>query len=259
MRIISLSVDGIHQSAQQGLFEWLAGQDADIICLQDLRALEHDLDHAAYQLDGFHAYFFDAGTKQRNGVGIYTRKQPKALIYGFGFPSGVDMDGRYLQADFDNISIGSLLAPTLDTRNPGNLSAEVKTKFFDDLQCHLDKISRKRRDFIFCGNWAMARSADDIENAHLHEDDCGYLVREQQWMDQLVNQLDYTDAFRQANEDCDEYSYYPSGTIGEGDGWRTDTHIISRNLDGRVEYATIYKNKTFSSHRPVIIDYDLEV
>lgn len=259
MRIISLSVDGIHQAAQLGLFDWLANQDADIICLQDLRALEYDLEHPAYQLDGFHAYFFDAGTDQRNGVGIYTRLQPKALIYGFGFSSGVDMDGRYLQADFDNISIGSLLAPTLDTNHPGALSAEVKTKFFDDLQGHLDKISRKRRDFIFCGNWNMARSADDIENAHLHENDCGYLAREQQWMDQLVNQLDYTDAFRQVNTDKDEYSYYPSGVVGEGDGWRTDTQIVSHNLDGRVEYATIYKNKNFSSHRPVIIDYDLEV
>lgn len=257
MRIISLSVDGIHQAAQNGLFDWLASQDADIICLQDLRALEYDLDHPAFQIDGFFGYFFDSGSSQRNGVGIYTRKQPKALIYGFGFSSGVDMDGRYLQADFDNISIGSLLAPTVDASKPG--SDDIKVKFFDDLQGHLDKISRKRRDFIFCGNWGMAHTHDDIENASEHEGEHGFLSQDRLWMDQLVNQLDYSDAFRQANEDADEYSYYPSGTVGEGDGWRTDTHIISRNIDGRVEYATLYKSKAFSSHRAVIIDYDLEV
>src|SRR5690606_33415921 len=36
MRVISLSVDGIFQAAQRGLYDWLANQDADVICLQDL-------------------------------------------------------------------------------------------------------------------------------------------------------------------------------------------------------------------------------
>jgi len=103
MRIISLSVDGIHQAAQRGLYDWLISQDADIICLQDLRALEPELDHAVFHPEGYNAYFFDSGVKHYNGVAIYTRKQPKALIYGLGFSSGVDMEGRYLQADFENI------------------------------------------------------------------------------------------------------------------------------------------------------------
>lgn len=261
MRIVSLSVDGIHQAAQNGLFDWLASQDADIICLQDLRAMEYELDHPAFQLEGFFGYFFDSGTAHHNGVAIYTRKQPKALIYGFGFSSGVDMEGRYLQADFDNISIGSLMAPNINSthsRAKGSAS-EIKIKFFDDLQGHLDKISRKRRDFIFCGDWGMARTAKDVENAAAHENESGFLSHDRQWMDQLVGQLDYKDAFRQVNKDADEYSFYPSGEVGKGDGWRTDTQIISSNLAGRVEYAAIYKNKTFSSHRPVIIEYDLEV
>ena len=261
MRIVSLSVDGIHQAAKQGLFDWLAGQDADLICLQDLRAREDELEHPAFQLEGYHAYFFDSGTPHCNGVGIYTRRQPKALIYGFGFSSGVDMEGRYLQADFDNISIGSLLMPSglSSDGQPSGSAQVIKEKFLDDMQAHLDKISRKRRDFIFCGNWAMAHCEDDVENASQHENDTGFLARERQWMDQLVTQLDYDDAFRVDNGDTDEYSHYPSGKAGKGDGWRTDTHIISCNLESRVEYATIYKSKAFSSHRPVVIDYELEV
>jgi exodeoxyribonuclease-3 len=138
MRVISLSVDGIFQAAQRGLYKWLASQDADFICLQDLRALERELEKPEFQLEGYNAYFFDSGTKHYNGVAIYTRLQPKALIYGLGFASGVDMEGRYLQVDFEQLSIGSLLAPSATSEAE---SQEVKIKFFDDFQAHLDKLA----------------------------------------------------------------------------------------------------------------------
>lgn len=256
MRIISLCVEGIHQAAQRGLYDWLAEQDADIICLQNLRAQEYELDGDPFQLDGYFAYFFDSGIKHYNGVAIYTRQQPKALIYGLGFSSGVDMEGRYLQVDFEQISVGSLLAPSARSENE---SQEVKIQFFDDMQAHLHKITRKRREFIFCGNWAMAHKREDVQNWQDNDSVSGFLPHEQQWMKQLFSQVGYTDAFRRGNTDKDEYSWWPSGEIGKGDGWRTDYQVISDSLANRVEYATTYKNKVFSSHLPLIVDYDLEV
>lgn len=257
MRIINLSVDGIVQAAEKGLFEWLEQQDADIICLQDLRLPAPELEDGPYQVKGYNAYFFDSGIDNAYGVGIYTREQPKALIFGLGFSSGVDMQGRYIQADFERLSIGSLLAPQVSADDPD--SAAVKAKFFDDLQAHLHKITRKRRDFIFCGNWNMAHSAIDVQNAKDNEDKPGFLPQEQQWMDQLYRELGYVDAFRQVNKDKDEFTWWPSGEPYEGDGWRTDFQVISGELRNRVEYAVIYKNQTFSSHLPVIIDYDIEL
>jgi exodeoxyribonuclease III len=255
MRIINLSVDGIRQAAERGLYEWLEQQDADIICLQDLRLAAPELEDGPYQVEGYNAYFFDSGIDNAYGVGIYTREQPKALIYGLGFSSGVDMQGRYIQADFDRLSVGSLLAPqTTDNAE----SAAIKAKFFEDMQAHLHKITRKRRDFIFCGNWNLARAAIDVQNAKQNEERPGFLPHERQWMDQLYSELGYVDAFRQVNKDKDEFTWWPSGVPFEGDGWRTDLQVISGELRNRVEYAVIYKNQTFSSHLPVIIDYDIE-
>ncbi|MDQ2076713.1 exodeoxyribonuclease III [Marinimicrobium sp. ABcell2] len=256
MRVISLSVDGVFQAAQRGLFDWLDSQDADVICLQDLRALEPELDNPVFHLDGYFAYFFDSGTEHYNGVAIYTRKQPKALIYGLGFASGVDMEGRYLQVDYEQLSIGSLLAPGATSAAE---SQEVKIKFFDDMQAHLEKITRKRREFIFCGNWAMAHTPRDVTNSDANEHESGFLPHERQWLSQVYNQIGYVDAFRKANKDADEYSWWPSGTINEGDGWRTDFQVVSSPIGHRVEHAAIYKIQQFSSHLPVIIDYDLEL
>jgi exodeoxyribonuclease-3 len=255
MRIISLSVDGLHQAAQRGLYDWLAEQDADIICLQDLRCLEYETDGDVFHPEGYNAYFFDSGTKHYNGVAIYSRAMPKALIYGLGFSSGVDMEGRYLQIDFDNISIGSLLAPSAFTDIE---SHEVKAQFFDDLQAHLIKISRKRRDFIFCGNWAVAPKSEDVSNLEQQKNQSGFLPEEKQWMSQLAP-IGYVDAFRQGNTDKDEYSWWPSGEQGKGDAWRTDLQICSASLKNQVEYAVIYKKQQFSSHLAVIVDYDFEL
>ncbi len=255
MRIISLSVDGIHQAAQRGLYDWLLDQDADVICLQDLRALEYELDNDIFHPPGYFSYFFDSGTKHYNGVAIYVKRQPKALIYGLGFASGVDMEGRYLQVDYETLSIGSLLAPTAYSETE---SQEVKIQFFEDFQALLHKITRKRRNFIFCGNWAMAHRRVDVENASDNANQSGFLGHEQQWMNQLFTQLGYADAFRVAVPDAGEYSWWPSGVVGEGDGWRVDYQVISQDLSRSVEYAALYKTKAFSSHLPVIVDYDIE-
>lgn len=255
MRIISLSVDGIHQAAQRGLFEWLESQDADIICLQDIRAQEYELDDPIFHPQDYFAYFFDSGVKNYNGVAIYTREQPKALIYGLGFSSAVDMEGRYLQVDFERYSIGSLLAPQAYSPNE---SQEVKIQFFEDLQALLHKITRKRRHFIFCGNWAMAHTRKDVQNYKKHENDSGFLAHEQQWMHQLFTQLGYCDAFRTAVPDDGEYSWWPSGEAGKGDGLRVDYQVVSNAIKRHVEYAALFKPKQFSSHLPVIVDYDID-
>ena len=255
MRVISLCVDGIHQAAQRGVYDWLDKQEADIICLQDLRALEHELDHEIFHPQGFFSYFFDSGIKHYNGVAIYTRFQPKALIYGLGFSSGIDMEGRYLQIDYDRYSIGSLLAPSAFSETE---SQEVKVKFFDDFQNLLHKITRKRRDFIFCGNWGMAHTKKDVENWQDNRRPSGFLEHEQQWMQQLFSQLGYADAFRIAVPDGGEYSWWPSGIVGKGNGMRLDYQVVSESLKRRVEYAAMYKTNAFSSHLPVIVDYDID-
>jgi len=110
MRIISLNVNGIQDAVERGLLPWLKAQNADVICLQDTRASSYDMDDPAYALEGYILYACDAEVPSQGGVALYTRVQPKAVISGLGFES-CDRFGRYLQADFDKVSIASLLLP----------------------------------------------------------------------------------------------------------------------------------------------------
>jgi exodeoxyribonuclease-3 len=249
MRIINFSADGIESAAQKGFFDWLSSQDADFVCIQDLRACEDELRDPVFFPKGFHAYFLDAPDRS-NGVAIYTRRLPKAIMFGLGFHE-FDHEARYIQADFPEISIGSLLAPQALAGDM--LSQKRKTAFLELLYAHLAKISNKRRDFVFAGNWQIAHSEEDVAAAPL-EGTPGFLLPERRWLDDACHRLGYVDAFRVANRDNDEFSWWPETSPAAG--WRVDFQLVSAGLRHKVEYAMIYKKQRFSSHAPVIIDYD---
>ena len=254
MRIISFSADGIKNAAKKGFYEWLKEQDADFVCIQDLQCTEYDLREDLYFPSEYNAYFFDDVDGKENGVAIYTRELPKAIMTGLGF-ADFDMEGRYIQADFENLSVGCLLAPKAEAGKPDQQVR--KSEFFELLQGHLQKVRNKRREFIICGNWQIAHTASDLQDTQKNSNSSGFLAEERQWMDELI-ESGYVDAFREINSDIDEYSWWPEGDRSSN-GWRTDFQIISTGLKYAVDYGAIYKSKDFSTHAPVIMDYDIEL
>jgi exodeoxyribonuclease-3 len=254
MRIISLSADGIKQAAEQGFYDWLKDQDADFICVQDMRCSEYDLRDDLFFPSEYNAYFFDDIDGKANGVALYCRELPKAIMTGLGF-ADFDMEGRYIQADYENLSVGCLLAPQVVDNNADQQAR--KNEFYSLLGNHLQKIRNKRREFIIAGNWQIAHTAADVQDTDRNCNSSGFLAEERQWMDELLDS-GYVDAFREINSDQDEFSWWPDGDRNSN-GWRTDYHIVSKGLKYSVDYGAIYKSREFSSHAPIIMDYDIEV
>jgi exodeoxyribonuclease-3 len=255
MRIISFCADSIRSAAKRGFFDWVVDQDADFICVQNLAAQEYELQEPVFFPEGYNAYFFDAAEKNTNGVAIYCKGMPKAIMTGLGF-ADFDMEGRYIQADFDRISIGCLLAPSA---YPHDAEQQVrKNRFFEQYQAHLNKVRNKRREFFICGNWGIARNDEDLQDPARNNGVSGALPEEQQWMDTLFSDLGYVDAFREVNSDPDEFSWWPDGER-DSNGWRTDYQVISASLRTKVEYGAIYKSQVFAAHAPLIMDYDFEL
>lgn len=255
MRIISLSVDGIVQAAERGLFDWLEQQAADVICLQDLRTSEDRLHSPVYFPEGYCAYFCDKADGDR-GVAIYTRQMPRAVMQGFGYSPDVDLDGVYIRADFEQLSIVSLLTPGT-TAAPKELEGRIR--FLDHLQSHFEKISNKRRKYIFCCNWNIVHQKADLQNWEANQTTPGFLPFEREWLNGLHNDLGYADALRVVSGDRDIYSWWPSGTVGQGDGWRVDAQVVSPEFSPYVQKVQYCRDQIFSSHVPVVVDYDIDV
>lgn len=253
MRVISFSADGLREAAKRGFYTWLARQDADFVCIQDLRCSEYDLQDDVFFPSEYNAYFFDDVNGKDNGVAIYCRKLPKAIMTGLGF-GDFDMQGRYIQADYEDLSVACLLPPVA---GDGDADAQAaKNDFFALYAAHLEKVRNKRRDFIICGNWRIAHTAADVQNSAENSNRSGFLPEERQWMDELLDN-GYVDAFRQISSDDDAFTYWPEQ---EGsDGWRLDLQIVSEDLQYCVEHGAIYTGEAFSKHAPVIIDYDIDL
>ena len=254
MRVISFCADGIVQAAERGFYDWMGSQDADIICIQDIQTEEYKLRDDKYFPPAYNAYFFD-NAEGTNGVAIYCKELPKAIMTGLGF-NDFDMEARYIQADFERISFGSLLAPSATLDDEKSMSR--KTQFFQQLHDHLAKIRHKRREFVISGNFQIAHQKKDVQDFEAANSMVGFTEVERGWMDQMLMNLGYADAFRLAISDEDEFTWWPSGTIGEN-GWRVDYQIVSQGLRKSVEYGSILKSRQFSSHAPLSVDYEYEI
>ncbi len=253
MRVISLSADGIQPAAENGFYDWLAEQDADFICIQDLRCSEYDLQADTFFPSPYNGYFFDDVNGKANGVALYCKDLPKAIMTGLGF-TDFDMEGRYIQADYANISVGSILLPP--GGEPGSDEAQRRSDFMEQLKSHLEKIRNKRREFIICGGWQLAHTAADLQDTERNSNTAGFTAEDRQWMDEII-EAGYVDAFREINSDSDEFSWWPEGDRSSN-GWRADFQLVSEGLKYAVEHGAIYTNQTFSSHAPIIMDYDIE-
>ena len=253
MRVISLVTEGIERAAEAGCLEWLFAQDADIICLQDTHCAEHTLKGNAFFPEGYHPYFLDHyDDPRRNGVAIYCRTLPKAIIWGLGF-ADFDSQGLYIQADYDQFSVGSVLVPS---GRANTQAMETKLSFLSQLSTHLAKVRHKRRGYIVCGGWELMAHHADAEDAGNSAALPGLSATERGWLLDLYDS-GYTDAFKAIDREPDAYSWWPDGD--EAGGLRTDTHIISDVLVDRVSAAKIYDEEVFSHHAPVVIDYDLTI
>ncbi len=254
MRIISVNVNGIQAAVERGLFAWLQAQNADVICLQDTRASVFEMDDPAFQLDGYFLYCCDAEVPSQGGVALYSRQQPKAVISGLGFESA-DRYGRYLQADFDKVSIASLLLPR---GMKGDEDLNQKFKFIDDFTHYLNKQRRKRREYIYCGSLYVAQQKLDVKNWRDCQQAPGFLAPERAWLDEVFGNLGYVDALREVSREGEQFSWWPDSEQAEllNLGYRFDYQILTPGMRRSVRSARLVRQPRFSQHAPLLVDYD---
>ena len=143
-RIISCNTNGIRAAARKGFFDWLPAQDADVVCIQETKAQEHQLGDAIFSPQGYHCFYNDAQKKGYSGTALYSRVKPRKVITSLGWDP-LDSEGRYLQADFKGLSVISLYVPS---GSSSEQSQERKNLFLEAFLEHLRILRRKRRSIF---------------------------------------------------------------------------------------------------------------
>jgi exodeoxyribonuclease-3 len=254
MRVITFNANGIRSAASKGFFTWLADQHADVVCIQETRAQEHQLPPEVYRPAGYHCHYHDAERRGYSGVALYARREPDEIRTGLGWPE-CDLEGRWLEARFDKLSVVSLYLPS------GSTSPErqvVKFEFMARLVEPLRAMQASGRDCILCGDWNIAHREIDLKNWRANRDHSGFLPGERAWMDELFGPLGWVDAFRAVNPHPGQYTWWSNrGRAREKNvGWRIDYQIVTPGLADKVRAAAIYRDRRFSDHAPLTMDYD---
>ena len=255
MRVITLNVNGIRSAASKGLFPWLAQQQADVICLQEVRAREDQFAGHDISLPGYYAAYYPAERPGYAGVALYSREKPERLVRGFGVAE-FDNEGRYLEAQFPGLSVVSLYLPS---GSSGPERQQSKDRFLKKFLPLLRALKRRRRQYLLCGDWNIAHRAIDLKNWKANQKNSGFLPHERAWLDELFDDGGYLDAFRAVNTEPDQYTWWSNRgqSWAKNVGWRIDYQIASPGLAGAARAAHIYKATRFSDHAPLIMDYEL--
>lgn len=258
MKIITCNLNGIRSAGRKGFFTWLKDQNADVICVQELKAQEAELNDALFQPEGYFAHFHYAQKKGYSGVGIYSRYQPKQVVTGLGWDTA-DQEGRYVALDLGGLWVASLYMPS---GTSGEERQTIKFDFLDRYATYLQNLKKDLQgELIICGDMNIAHKQIDLKNWRSNQKNSGFLPEERLWMDKLFADYGFVDAFRVINQETEQYTWWSNrGRAREKNvGWRIDYQVITPGLKPTVKLANIFKEQRFSDHAPLIMEYDIVV
>ena len=254
MKIATYNVNGLRSALSKGFMEWLLASDADVVCLQELKSEESQLNLDVFRAVGFEPYLFSAQKKGYSGVGILTRIKPDQVIRGMNLAQ-YDFEGRFIRADFDDISVISVYMPS---GSSGDLRQDFKMIWLKDFQLYINELKKTRPKLIIAGDYNICHRAIDIHNPISNAKSSGFLPEERAWMDAFI-QSGFVDSFRQLNPEPNHYTWWSfrANARTKNLGWRIDYIMLSGNLTDSLKRCVILPEAKHSDHCPVLADIEL--
>jgi len=259
VRIISFNMNGVRSASRKGFYDWFAEQNADILCVQELKAHAHQVPSEA-RPDAYRHYFHCAQRPGYSGVGLYCRAKPDRVHAGLAGLDGdrwadMDAEGRFIAAEFGKLTVISVYFPS------GSSSAErqaVKMSFLERFLPFIKRLKTHGRDIILCGDVNIAHQKIDLKNWRGNQKNSGFLPEERAWMDDFLA-AGFVDVFRALYPEREAYTWWSNrGRAREKDvGWRIDYQLATPGMTAKASAASIHTRlDRFSDHASLTIDYD---
>ncbi len=251
MKIVSYNVNGIRAALKKGFLDWLVAANPDVICLQEIKAQEDQLDLSLFKAAGYpYTYWFSAQKKGYSGVAILSKTKPKNIVFGTGIES-MDFEGRNIRADFSDVSVMSLYLPS----GTNIQRLEHKFKYMDLFKSYIDELKKEIPNLIICGDYNICHEAIDIHDPVRNKNVSGFLPEERAWMSNFLKS-GFVDAFRHLNKAPHQYSWwsYRANARANNKGWRLDYTLVSTPLKENIKRVVILSEAVHSDHCPVLLE-----
>jgi exodeoxyribonuclease III len=256
MKIITYNVNGIRAAIKKGFIEWLQTHPADVICIQENKAQQHDVDAKMFTDLGYHDYWFCAQKKGYSGVTVFTKIKPTNVQCGTGHQVSDD-EGRVIQLDFGKLRLINAYFPSGTT---GDERQSYKYQWLEEFFGYIQQLRKDHPHIILCGDYNIAHKDIDIHNPKGNQKTSGFLPEERAWMDKLFNN-GWVDVLRIFKTEAHLYTWwsqrFPSVRLNNK-GWRIDYINATESLKPFMKDATIYPEVKHSDHCPVYAEIDIE-
>lgn len=265
LTVTTVNVNGLRAAATKGYLGWLAASQADVVCLQEVRAEEHQLADEVRTPPGWHAVYAPAAAKGRAGVALLTRRRPEDVRIGFGAAEFAGA-GRYVEADLPGVTVASLYLPSGEV---GTVRQAAKERFMAAFLPYLRELrgraAAEGREVLVCGDWNIAHREADLRNWRANRANSGFLPAERAWLDRVFGtEGGYVDIVRALHPGQDgPYSWwsYRGRAFDNDAGWRIDLIAGSSGLAARAVKAVVERAAShaerWSDHAPVTAVFDL--
>jgi len=253
LKIISYNVNGIRSAIQKGILPWLASTNADIVCLQEVKASLDQIEKSVFEEMGYSVYWMPAEKRGYSGVGILSKRKPDRVVYGCGI-SKYDAEGRVLRIDFYDLSVVSAYFPS---GSSGEDRQAFKMEWLADFMKYTQNLKLTIPNLIISGDYNICHHPIDIHNPVSNKNSPGFLPEEREWLTQFIGS-GFIDTFRFFNPTPHHYTWwsYRAGARKKNLGWRIDYHMASVSLQKRLKRAAILSQALHSDHCPILLEIE---
>ncbi|MER7171507.1 exodeoxyribonuclease III [Streptomyces mesophilus] len=260
LTVTSVNVNGIRAAAKKGFTEWLAETEADVVCLQEVRAEADQIPAEVRAPEGWHVVLAPSVAKGRAGVALYSRRAPERVQIGFGSDE-FDSGGRYVEIDLPGVTVASLYLPS---GQAGTEKQDEKYRFMGEFLAYLKELKTRAaadgREVVVCGDWNICHQEADLKNWKTNRKNAGFLPEEREWLGRVYEE--YVDVVRALHPGVEgPYTWwsYRGRAFDNDAGWRIDLHVSTPGLAGRAVKAFVERAAThperWSDHAPVTVVY----
>jgi exodeoxyribonuclease-3 len=253
MRLVSWNVNGIRAAIRNGLWDWLALDSPDVLCIQETRISLDQLTDNMRHPPGYYAYWHSAERKGYSGVAILSRSLPTKVRAGFGLPR-MDSEGRVLIAAFQQFTLVNVYFPS---GRRGHERVAFKIEFYDALLEFCAQLRAAGNRLIICGDLNTAHQSIDLARPAENRKTSGFLPEERRALGRWLEH-GFVDVFRLLHPGAQEYTWwtYRFEARVRNIGWRIDYFLVDKGLLPSVTNARILAEVTGSDHCPVELALD---
>jgi exodeoxyribonuclease-3 len=254
MKITTWNVNGIRAATNKGIFKWIKNNNADVVCLQEIKAKNDQIDLTPIDDAGYKCICNPAERPGYSGVANLFFEEPDKKKLGFD-NAKFDIEGRVIHFSYKEFELFNIYFP-----NGGRELARVpyKLEFYEHLLNLCNVLMKRGREIVITGDFNTAHNEIDLKNHKANKKNTGFLAEERDWIDRYLDHGFY-DAFRVLYPKEEQYTWwtYRFGARAKNVGWRLDYFLVTEKILKLTKDVIIHNEVMGSDHCPVSIILDL--